>query len=82
DYDTEYCYVAFVKTSEGETFYGEPQSFRTSPVDPDGIKSIENGKLIIENDVYDLNGRKLDKPQKGINIIRYSDGTTRKVLIK
>ena len=82
DYDTEYCYVAFVTTSEGETFYGEPQSFRISPVDPDGIKSIENGKLIIENDVYDLSGRKLDKPQKGINIIRYSDGTTRKVLVK
>ena len=82
DYDTEYCYVAFVTTSEGETFYGEPQSFRISPVDPDGIKSIENGKLIIENDVYDLSGRKLDKPQKGINIIRYSDGTTRKVMVK
>lgn len=30
----------------------------------------------------DLSGRKIAKPQKGINIIRYSDGTTRKVLIK
>jgi hypothetical protein len=35
-----------------------------------------------EEQVYDLNGRKLAKPQKGINIIRYSDGTTKKVLIK
>ena len=35
------------------------------------------------NDIrYDLNGRKLNALQKGINIIRYSDGTTRKVLIK
>ena len=32
--------------------------------------------------IYDLSGRKLDKPQKGINIIRYSDGTTKKLLIK
>lgn len=31
---------------------------------------------------YDLSGRKLDKPQKGINIIRKSDGTTRKVMMK
>lgn len=31
---------------------------------------------------YSLDGRKLQTPQKGINIIRMSDGTTRKVLIK
>ncbi len=47
-----------------------------------GIDAIDNGELIIENGVYDLNGRKLNTPQKGINIIRYSDGTARKVLIK
>ena len=28
-YDTDYCYTAFVTTSEGETFYGEKQTFRT-----------------------------------------------------
>ena len=33
-----------------------------------------------DDSVYDLSGRKIDKPQKGINIIRYSDGTSRKVL--
>lgn len=32
--------------------------------------------------IYDLNGHRLASPQKGINIIRYSDGTSRKVLIK
>lgn len=32
--------------------------------------------------VYDLGGRKLSASQKGINIIRYSDGTTRKVIVK
>ena len=35
-----------------------------------------------DNCMYDLNGRKLSAPQKGINIIRYSDGTSRKVLLK
>ncbi len=35
------------------------------------------------NDIrYDIQGRKLNKPQKGINIIRYSDGTTKKILVK
>ena len=35
-----------------------------------------------ETSRYDLNGRRLSSPQRGINIIRYSDGTTRKVLVK
>lgn len=35
-----------------------------------------------EGDVYDLNGRKLPALQKGVNIIRLSDGTSRKVLVK
>ena len=33
-----------------------------------------------EEDWFTLDGKKLIKPQRGINIIRYSDGTTRKVL--
>ena len=49
--------------------------------DPDGISSSTMDEL--ENtSIYDLNGRKLDKPQRGINIIRIGDGTIRKVLIK
>ena len=59
----------------------------------DGIISIDNGQLIIDNStsVYDLTGRKIDSSfltlhssfkGKGINIIRMSDGTSRKVLIK
>ena len=31
---------------------------------------------------YSLDGRKLSAPQKGINILRMSDGTTRKVIVK
>ena len=82
EYETTYCYVAFVTTSEGETFFGETQFFKTN-VDPDGIGGVKAAEEeVTEIARYDLNGRKLDKPQKGLNIIRYSDGTTRKVLIK
>ena len=31
---------------------------------------------------YSLDGKLLDAPQKGINIIKYDDMTTRKVVIK
>ncbi|MCD7710906.1 MAG: leucine-rich repeat domain-containing protein, partial [Porphyromonadaceae bacterium] len=31
---------------------------------------------------YDISGRLLSEPQKGINIVRYSDGTVEKVIVK
>ena len=31
---------------------------------------------------YSLDGRRLAAPQKGVNIIRMSDGSTRKVIVK
>ena len=81
EYNREYSFVAFVKTGNGETFYGEQQSFRTNS-DPDGIEDIKASEETTEIARYDIQGRKIAKPQKGINIIRMSDGTTRKVLIK
>ena len=38
----------------------------------------EKGK----NNYYDLNGRQQNTPQKGMNVIRYSDGTSKKLLVK
>lgn len=35
-----------------------------------------------KDEIFDLSGRKLSAPQKGLNIIRLSDGTSRKVMIK
>lgn len=32
--------------------------------------------------IYDLNGRNLERLQRGMNIVRMSDGTTKKVVIK
>ena len=36
----------------------------------------------IESKRYSLDGRRLTRPQKGINIIRQSDGTVKKVILK
>lgn len=84
DSDTEYCYVAFVKTSSNETFYGEEHTFKTdiSQGMVNGIDSARTSEDVTETDRYDVSGRKLSAPQKGLNIIRYSDGTIRKVTIK
>ena len=46
-----------------------------------GISSLElNDEPTFH--VYDINGLKREQPQKGINIIRMSDGTVKKVLVK
>lgn len=47
--------------------------------DPTGIATM--GREMDEVR-FDLQGRRIAKPQKGIYIIRYSDETTRKVLVK
>lgn len=33
-------------------------------------------------DCYDLNGKQISQPQRGLNIIRMSDGTTKKVVVR
>ncbi len=83
DYLTDYRIVAYVTTSEGETFYGEEQSFKTEDAQT-GIEEveIEETKSLGNEGIYDLSGRKLARMQKGINIIRFKDGTTKKVLVK
>ncbi len=58
----------------------------------DGIKDIniegsdrQNQQGATDNEViviYDTNGHRLSAPQKGLNIIHYSDGSSRKVLLK
>ena len=80
--NTTYCCRAFVTTTGGTT-YGEEQAF-TTMAGPTGIYSAETEKA--EPTImgyYDLGGRKLNGPAHGaVTIVRYSDGSARKVLIK
>lgn len=50
------------------------------PLDPDVIELVSAADA--NNTIYNLSGQLVSAPQKGINIIRMKDGTTRKVLIK
>ena len=85
DYSSTYHYVAFVTTAENETFYGEEQMFTTEAA-PAGIEEVKEGagssKAVTVVAYYDLNGKRLSQPQKGLNILRMSDGTTRKIVSK
>ena len=50
-------------------------------LDPSGISKIKADQKE-DVPIYDLNGRLLSRPQKGINIIKTTDGKTKKVIIK
>ena len=42
----------------------------------------DNGEELIEVARYDANGKSIAAPVKGVNIVRYSNGTVKKVLVK
>lgn len=79
--NTTYRFRSFVKTASGMT-YGEEQMLTTA-YDPTGIGGVETSSS--ETTVigyYDINGRKLDGIGNGITIVRYSNGSVRKVVRK
>lgn len=47
-----------------------------------GISNVESDASVVEVARYTVDGKRIGAPQKGINIIRMSDGTTRKVVVK
>lgn len=50
--------------------------------EPTGINNVENASDIYEVARYTVDGKRIAAPQKGINIVRMSDGSTRKVVVK
>ena len=77
---TTYTIRAFAETVSG-IVYGDEQVFTT-----DAFSGISDA--IADKDgrtptaYYDLSGRRYDKPQHGVNIVVYDDGTVEKMLIK
>ena len=47
-----------------------------------GVESVKADNNAVEVARYDIHGRLLSEPTKGINIIKYSDGSTRKEIVK
>ena len=86
DYNTTYHIVAFVTTSEHETFYGEEQTFSIGKDPATGIEDVyaettdQQPATVVAR--YNMNGQLITMPQKGINIIRMSDGTVKKVWVR
>ncbi len=77
-YDTTYTYRAFATNTSG-TVYGEELSFTTEV--PEGISSISTNTSEVKG-IYSTSGQKIDSTVDGVNIVHYTDGTTKKILIK
>ena len=50
--------------------------------DPTGINNVANTTEAKEVSRYSVDGQQLATPTKGLNIVKYGDGTTRKVMVK
>ena len=46
------------------------------------VESVETDVQVEETERYNVSGQRISTPQKGINIVKMSDGTTRKVMCK
>ena len=67
-----------------EAYQAAPQwkEFFFIDIDIDAIEEVNADENMAEVSRYDAQGCLISEPQKGINIIRYSDGTSKKVLVK
>ena len=46
------------------------------------VKSVETDAKTEETERYNIGGQRINSPQKGLNIVKMSNGTTRKVVVK
>lgn len=55
-------------------------TYNVNYLDPDltGIETVQPSTLSHQPSTFDLTGKQLSQPQRGINIVRLSDGTVRK----
>lgn len=66
DHPYALCVQVIVRTPNGET----------------AILGVDASGKAYEKQYYSLDGKQLSAPQKGINVVKMSDGTSKKVLVK
>ena len=78
--DTQHDLKITIRYTDGN----EADMFKTyRTLIPESIGHVEiEGTALAISDYYDLSGRRLAGKQRGVNIVRYSDGTSRKIMVK
>lgn len=76
-------YLEIIDRTTGSSSFAKTGEISIVAIDEDeatGIANIENetdNKIV---SIFDANGRKMNSFQKGLNIVKYSDGTTKKIM--
>lgn len=76
-------FLEIIDRNSGNSSLAKTGNISIVAIDEDevtGIANIENG---IDNkivSIFDVNGRKMNGFRKGLNIVQYSDGTTKKIM--
>jgi hypothetical protein len=68
------AYTAALKLPEGVTIEGRAGIA--------AVRSAAASAAVVEVARFDFQGRRLAQPQKGVNIVRYTNGTTAKVVVR
>lgn len=76
---SEYQVRSFV-VADGVTYYGETQRFATPEIS--GLYGIAEEVPVVPVAYYDTTGRRYAAPQRGLNIVVYSDGTVEKRIFR
>ena len=74
-----YYYDVVAKSESGEVLNSYTGSFE---IEYTGVENISINNNAVEVARYDIYGRKLNEATNGVNIVKYSDGSTRKECVK
>lgn len=80
--DGEVLEFAWAIFDDFRLVYFGTESTKTESGNPVAVESVTASKNVTVIGVYTINGTKVNAVQKGINIIRLSDGSVRKVYVK
>lgn len=69
------------RSAEWWKYFGSIVALTNSDPKPTGITSINNDVMTVER-YYTIDGKHTITPQRGLNIVRMNDGTTKKIVIK
>ena len=80
--DREQVYVAVLLVDNSGKIANAAKA-KVQPYEPTGINLLTSGQTTpAAQQYYTIDGKLLNAPVKGINIVKYSDGSVRKVVIK
>ena len=75
-------YYNFTAQDAWESSRSYTDTYSYSEFDAAYIEAITENLDVFEIERYSLEGIRLNQPTKGINVVKYSDGSVRKVMVK